>query len=359
MNSALRIALTIDPYVPVPPVTYGGIERVVAALIDELTRRGHQITLFAHPASRTPAAHIPYGTPPHQGVRARASELWQVGATLWSMRRQVDVVHSFGRLAALAPVLVDRSLPKIQSYQREIPWKGVARASRIGGASLSFTACSDAMWQGRVDLRHGQWSTVYNGVDVNVYDATESVSSDAPVMFLGRVERIKGAHTAIAIARQANRPLVIAGNVVDSEEGRRYFEQEIRPHLDGDRVRYVGPVDDHTKNRLLGDTAALLMPIEWEEPFGIVMVEAMACGAPVVGFRRGSVPEVVEEGLTGAIVDDIGGAVRALARVVQFGRRQVRARCTQRFSYPVIADAYEQLYRDAAERTIREWRRVG
>lgn len=358
MTVPLRIALTVDPYLPVPPVTYGGIERVAAALVEELTRRGHQVTLIAHPASRTPAVHIPYGVPPHCGLRARAKELWQVGAALWSKRREFDVVHSFGRLAALAPVLVDRSLPKVQSYQRAIPWTGVARATRVASPALTFTACSDAMWHGRADTRHGRWSTVYNGVDVNLYNATATVASDAPLIFLGRVEQIKGAHAAIQIARGANRRLIIAGNQVDSPEGRLYFYREIRPHIDGDRVSYVGPVDDQAKNHLLGSAAALLMPIGWDEPFGIVMAEAMACGTPVVGFRRGSVPEVVEEGLTGAIVDDVEGAVRAVPRACRFDRRQIRARCAQRFSYGVIADAYEAVYRDCVERCAGRLRRA-
>jgi glycosyltransferase involved in cell wall biosynthesis len=314
------------------------------------------VTLFAHPGSRTAAEHVPYGVPPHQGVRARATELWQVGAGLWSRRRQFDVVHSFGRLAALVPVLTDRTLPKIQSYQRAIPWGGVARAIRLAGDSLSFTACSAAMWNGRAGERHGAWSTVYNGVDLSLYSATDSVPCDAPLIFLGRIERIKGVHTAIDIARRAGRRLVIAGNQVDSAEGRAYFDQEVRPHLDANGVTYVGPVDDEAKNRWLGSAAALLMPIEWDEPFGIVMTEAMACGTPVLGFRRGSVPEVVEHGVTGFVVSDVCEAVQTLASVPQLDRRRVRARAAERFSYDVIADGYEHLYREAVERSRHEWR---
>jgi glycosyltransferase involved in cell wall biosynthesis len=350
VSTPLNIALTVDPYIPIPPVTYGGIERVLAALVEELTARGHQVTLFAHPDSHTAAQQVSYGAPPHHGRRARTAELWQLGSALWTRRRTFDVVHSFGRLAALLPVLTDRSLPKIQSYQREIPWRGVQRAVRVAGRSLTFTACSDAMWRDQPASPSTRWVTVYNGVDLKIYTPRPSVRDDAPLMFLGRLERIKGAHTAIEIARRANRPLVIAGNQVPSHEGRVYFEREILPHVDDRVVTYAGPVDDATKNRLLGAAAALLMPIEWEEPFGIVMVEAMACGTPVIGFARGSVPEVVEEGLTGAIVDDAEAAARAVARVCSLDRRGVRARCEQRFAYPVIADVYEQLYYEGIER---------
>ena len=358
MKAPLRIALTVDPYVPVPPVTYGGIERVIAALVDELTARGHQLTLLAHPESRTVAEQIPYGVPPHQGMRARATELCQAGFALWSRRRTFDIVHSFGRLAALFPILFDRSLAKVQSYQRQIPWDGVNRASRLAGASLAFTACSDAMWQESPVAEHTHWQTVYNGVDLKLYSATTGLASTAPLIFLGRIERIKGTHTAIEIARRANRPLVIAGNQVDSAEGRTYFEREVAPRIDGVQVTYVGPVDDAAKNRLLGEAAALLMPIEWEEPFGIVMAEAMACGTPVVGFARGSVPEVVEEGITGAVVSDVDSAAEAVGRVAHLDRARVRARCAERFGYAVIADAYEQLYFEGVERVRREWSRA-
>jgi glycosyltransferase involved in cell wall biosynthesis len=358
MTRPLRIAMTVDPYIPVPPATYGGFERVVAGLIKHMSARGHSVTLFAHPDSRTSAAHVPYGLPPHFGLRARATELWQVGSTLWRRRNAFDLVHSFGRLAALVPVLIDRTLPKVQSYGREIAWSGIARGVRLGGASLTFTACSDAMWVGRSQPQHGHWTTVYNGVDVDLYSATARVDSDAPLIFLGRLERIKGVHAAIAIARRAERTLIIAGNRVDSPDGRTYFEREIAPHLDGCKVRYVGPVDDGAKNRLLGSAAALLMPIEWDEPFGIVMVEAMACGTPVIGFRRGSVPEVVDEGITGLVVDDAASAGAAVARAVAMDRDAVRRRCAERFSYEVIADAYEQVYADALARIRSEWRQA-
>ena len=359
MKTRLRIALTVDPYIPVPPVTYGGFERVAAGLLDEFNRRGHHVTLYAHPDSRGAARHVPYGRPPHFGVRARATELWQVGADLWRHRREFDVIHSFGRLAALAPVLVDRSVPKIQSYGRAIAWPGIARGARLAGSSLTFTACSDAMWVGKTSSRHGRWATVYNGVDLRLYTPVASVDRDAPLVFLGRIERIKGPHTAIAIARRASRRVIIAGNRVESGDDRDFFEREIMPQIDGRSVIYAGPVNDEAKNRLLGSAAALLMPIDWEEPFGIVMVEAMACGTPVIGFRRGSVPEVVDHDVTGIVVSNVDEAAAAMEHASRLDRRRVRARCEQRFSYAVIADEYERLYREAIARSGARWQRAG
>jgi glycosyltransferase involved in cell wall biosynthesis len=344
----LRIAITVDPYYPVPPKLYGGIERVVDLLARRLVKRGHEVTLFAHPESQTEGRLIPYGSPPHFGARHRLAETWQVGATLWRHRREFDLIHSFGRLQALLPVLPLRWLPKVQSYQRAIPWRGVKTAARLAGASLWFTGCTASLYRDRP--RHGVyggcWRCVFNGVDTDKYEFVPRVPVDAPLVFLGRLEPIKGAHHAIRIARAAGRRLILAGNRVRTGPAAPYFEREIAGHVDGTRVVYAGTVDDVQKNRLLGAAAALLMPVEWEEPFGIVMAEALACGTPVIGFARGSVPEVVRDGVNGYLCSTVGEAVAAVGRLGRIGREAVRADCEARFGGDTIAEGYEQLYEE-------------
>lgn len=339
----LRIAITVDPYLPVPPDLYGGIERVVDFLVRGLVNRGHRVTLYAHPESKTLGINVPYGAPPHTGRWRRLKELWQLGSKLWLGRNQVDVIHSFGRLAALVPVLLDRRFPKVQSYQREVPWHGVRTAIRVAGPSISFTACSSSMYV-RHGVRRGKWRTVFNGVDLAKYDFVSRVDGHAPLAFLGRLEPIKGAHNAIAIARAANRRLMIAGNRVSSSDD--YFDREIAPFLDGERVVYVGAVDDKTKNKLLGSCAALLMPIEWEEPFGIVIAEAFACGTPVIGFAHGSVPEVVQDGISGFVCRDACEAAAAVGQLSTLDRVRVRRACEERFSSTVIVRQYENIYHE-------------
>ena len=349
----MRVLITADPYIPVPPVHYGGIERVIDLHVRELIRRGHDVTLIAHPDSRTAARLIPYGRPPHVGRLIRAQELLQVGAALWRLRREVDVVHSFGRLAALLPILPRRQLPKIQTYQRDgVPWPSVARAVRLAGSSLVFTGCSSSVYRRRPLDRGpgGEWRTIFNNVDMAMYTAQTSVVPDAPLVFLGRLDPIKGAHDAIAIARGAGRRLVIAGNRITEGPDVGYFDERIAPHVDGVRVRYVGPVDDAQKNQLLGEAAALLMPIGWEEPFGIVMAEACACGTPVIAFARGSVPEVVRDGVNGFACGSVDEAIAAVGSLDRIDRRAVRADCEARFAGSVIADAYESLYRELIDR---------
>jgi glycosyltransferase involved in cell wall biosynthesis len=349
----MKVLITADPYIPVPPVHYGGIERVIDVLVRELVSRGHDVTLVAHPESRTSARLMPYGEPPHIGYRIRAKELVQVGSAVWHERRDVDVVHSFGRLAALLPILPRRQLPKIQSYQRDgVPWPSVARAVRLAGSSLVFTGCSSSVYRQRSRDRGlgGEWRTIFNCVDVATYTPQRSVAADAPLVFLGRLDPIKGAHDAIAIARGAGRRLVIAGNRVTQGPDAGYFEDQIAPHLDDVRVRYVGPVDDAQKNQLLGEAAALLMPIGWEEPFGIVMAEACACGTPVIAFARGSVAEVVRDGVNGFACGSVDEAIAAVGSLDRLDRRTVRADCEARFAGSVIAGAYESLYRELIDR---------
>jgi glycosyltransferase involved in cell wall biosynthesis len=342
----MRIAVTVDPYLPVPPKHYGGIERVVDFLVKGLVGRGHQVTLFAHPESQTPATLVAYGSPPHFGWRHRGSELWQVGAKLCSLQSELDVVHSFGRLAALLPVLPVRRLLKVQSYQRNVlPRSGIRRAFRLAGDRLAFTACATHMYAR--EALPGRWTTVFNGVDPEKYDFVPRVPPNAPLVFLGRIERLKGTHSAIAIARASGRELIIAGNVVRSGPDSDYFDDEIAPALDSDRIRYAGPVDDGQKNTLLGGAAALLMPIEWDEPFGIVMIEAMACGTPVIAFARGSVPEVVRDGVNGFVCGGVDDAVVAVGRLAGIDRACVREDAMRRFSADVIVDRYERLYRES------------
>lgn len=351
----LRLVITADPYIPVPPRLYGGIERIVDLIVRGMVARGHHVTLIAHPDSTSPAATlVPYGVPPHMTPSARGRELWQVGSALAGVSRSVDLVHSFGRLAALLPILPLRRLPKVQSYQRMIvAWRGVRRAAQVGGRSLAFTACSTSVYGPARDAGRaaGDWHTIFNAVNTSRFTPQYSLPADAPLMFLGRVERQKGPHHAIAIAKAAGRRLVIAGNVEPSDEA--FFRAEVQPVVDGDRVTYAGPVDDVAKNVLLGRAAALLMPIECQEAFGIVMAEAMACGTPVIGFPEGSVPEVIHDGVTGFVARGIDAAVAAVGRLPGLDRSAVRRECEARFEETSIVSQYEDLYRLMIDRVRR------
>jgi glycosyltransferase involved in cell wall biosynthesis len=336
----MRVAITADPTIPVPPELYGGIERIIDMLVRGLLRRGHEVTLFAHEDSEVPCRLVPY-----RGTDAQ-SVVDTFRNTLTVSRLAVarpDVIHSFGRLAYLAPVL-PLKIPKIMSYQRDpTPTRVRFAMGMARNGSLIFTGCSDHITE--TLRRHAPAHTVYNGVPLDKYEFQASVAEDAPLVFLGRIAPIKGTHTAVEVARRAGRRLVIAGNVPDDQQA--FFREHVEPHL-GDRIQYVGPVDDEEKSDLLGRAAAFLMPIEWEEPFGIVMAEALACGTPVIGTRRGAVPEVVTHGSTGFVCDTVDDMVTAVQNIGQLSRSTCRERCEQCFSGRAIVDDYEALYRQHA-----------
>lgn len=337
----MKIAITADPMLPIPPALYGGIERIIDMLVRGLVARGHDVLLFAHADSKVPCRLVPYGG---KSPRAAMDVLRNTISVSRLLVERPDVVHSFGRLAYLTPLLGAR-IPKIMSYQREPSLRGIGRAASIARrGTLAFTGCSSYIARQIEPLAPS--FAIHNGVVVGRYTPRHQVPVDAPLVFLGRIEAIKGAHVAVDVARQTGRRLVLAGNVPEGREGRRYFETRIAPAVDGDRIRYVGPVDDVAKNDLLGRAAALLMPVEWNEPFGIVMTEALACGTPVIGFARGAVPEVVRDGVNGFLCADPAAMSECIARLDKIDRRACRADCETRFSDTVIVDAYERLYRD-------------
>lgn len=335
----MRIALTADPELPVPPKLYGGIERIVDMLARGLVARGHDVTLFAHPESASAGRLVPW--PGASSVSAADSLRNAATLAQWLMRNRIDIVHSFSRIAYLTPIL-PMKLPKLMTYQREISPRTVRLGYRLSRGTLAFTAISGWMMQ---NVKHiGRWTMVPNGVPLDAYEFRPAVSPDAPLVFLGRIEEIKGPHLAIEIARRTNRRLIIAGNIPD--EKRSWVESHVLAQVDGNRVQYIGPVDDRQKNDLLGNAAAFLMPILWEEPFGIVMAEALACGTPVLGLARGAVPEVIEHGVTGFVEHDINGLVAAIDRVHSLDRGACRARVEALYSNTAVVSAYEAHYQE-------------
>jgi glycosyltransferase involved in cell wall biosynthesis len=336
----MRIALTADPELPVPPELYGGIERIIDTLVRGLIARGHEVTLFAHPASQTPCDLVPYVALNGNSKKALLDNLRLVSTRI--PKGEYDLVHSFGRLAYLLPILPS-SLPKLMSYQRSITPRSVFWSERLARGSLHFAGCSKRLIKDFAGREN--WHVVYNGVPLSTYAFQRSVNAEAPLVFLGRIEEIKGPQMAIEIARQTGRRLVLAGNVPNEPKHRAFFENEIAPHIDGRQVEYAGPVNNEQKNKLLGEAAALLMPILWEEPFGIVMAEALACGTPVIGLRRGSVPEVVEDGVNGFVCDSIDDMVVAVGRLTEVDRQVCRDVMEEKFSDRAMTDSYEELYR--------------
>jgi glycosyltransferase involved in cell wall biosynthesis len=254
-------------------------------------------------------------------------------------------VNSFSRLAYLVPIL-PLPVPKLMSYHREISLRTTQLAHKRSRGTLEFTAIAQHLIAQRP--LPGYWHHMPNGLVLSAYEYCSVVPPDAPLVFLGRVEEIKGAHLAIEVAQRTGCKLILAGNV-PPEHG-SWFEARIAPHLDGHRIRYAGPVDDAQKSALLGGAGALLMPVLWEEPFGLVMIEAMACGTPVVGLRRGGVPEVVADGETGFVVDTAAEMAAAVARLPAISRAACRARVERLYSDRTATDRCLEIYAELIRR---------
>lgn len=337
----MRLLLTCDPLIPVPPVGYGGIERIVDSLIRFYRAAGHEVALLAHADSTAPVdAQFTWAD----------SRIAGVGPTLrnaLALRRAVrtfrpDVVHSFSRLGYLLPTLATNQ-PVLMSYQRHTGGRQLALAARLGGRTLRFTGCSDFIC-GMGRPQGGHWTAVPNFVELEKFTFVPRVAADAPLVFLSRVDDIKGPDLAIAIARRAGRRLLIAGNHATSGPQAEFFRREVEPHLGRDGVEWVGEVDDVRKNDVLGRAAAMIVPIRWNEPFGIVFPEALACGTPVITCARGALPEIVQPGRTGFFITGLDDGVDAVRRLPELDRAACRRDVEERFSLATVAPRYLELY---------------
>ena len=333
----LRVALISTPFVSVPPKGYGGTELVVADLAKALRARGAEIVVYATGGSDLPGVEIRSYFPAPQWPPDRDIE--RVHAT-WSLRdaardpRGFDVVHvhspSAVEMARLSPFPVLCTLhhdhePELSDLYRRTPEVRLVAISR--SQARRETAPIAAV--------------VHHGLDPGRYRPMED---QGYLLFLGRYDRVKGVAQAIEVAARAKLPLVMAGEPHERE----YYDSEVRPLIEKHRVLEVGPVGGNRKAALMARARALLFPIQWEEPFGLVMIEAMLSGVPVLGAARGAVPEIVEDGITGVICDDATEMVAA-ARVADklFNRERIRKLAEQRWSATRMAEDYLTVYRAA------------
>jgi glycosyltransferase involved in cell wall biosynthesis len=265
-----------------------------------------------------------------------------------------DVVHSFSRIAYLLPHLRGR-VPLIMSFQREPTHRTVGLAVRLAAPGrLTFTGCSDYIAR-RGRPAGGEWHGIPNFADTEGLTlGSPSVPDDAPLVFLSRVEEIKGAHWAIEIARRTGRRLIIAGNHSDRDDPEgRFWREKIAPEIGKGGVEYVGPVDDVQKNALLGGARAMVVPIQWDEPFGIVFAESLACGAPVISCPRGALPEIVRPGVDGFLIKSIEEGCEAVERVGALDRAECRRRAVDHFSADAVVARYIDLYSKVRARLAR------
>jgi glycosyltransferase involved in cell wall biosynthesis len=341
----MKVALLAPVWFPVPPTGYGGIEWVVSLLADGLVDAGHEVTLFASGDSRTKAelAFI-YEVAPSAEIGTSQVEIRHALAC-FERAGEFDVIHDHSGppAAAIAGAVATPTLHTVHGPLLGEPgdlYEQVARvAPRTRLVSLSMNQRAphpDLPWLANVP----------NALDFSVYPA-EPHRGDY-LLFLGRMSPEKGAHRAIAVAIEAGLPLKIAGKRREPAE-QQYFHELVEPHLREGRIEYLGEVTHGEKVELLQDARATLFPIDWEEPFGLVMIESMACGTPVVATRRGSVPEVVEEGRTGVIVDDYADMAAAIEAADALDPVDLRRAAEERFARTRMVDEYVTAYERAID----------
>jgi len=338
----MRIALIASPFIPVPPVRYGGTELFVAHLAEGLRQMGHDVVVYANGESTVQAELRWYYRhtmwPP---VGDFGETLKEITHTAWAIRdasHTCDVIHlnnTFG-------------LP----YSHFVKTPFVCTIHHPHEKVLTEFYCQFPEAQYVTISRHSQQfemmpnvRTIHHGIDVAKYCFTSK--KEIYFSFLGRIVPVKGAHAAIEIAERTGIPLKIAGEV--QPIFRDYFEREIAPKIDGKFIEYVGEADFATKNELLTNSLALLFPIEWDEPFGLTMIEAMACGTPVLALSRGSVPEVVRNGVSGFACSSLSEMVDKVPDLAKLSPSIIRQYTQEHFSVKKMANAYVQLYSEITQ----------
>ena len=346
-KAPLRIAMLAPPWIPVPAPAYGGIEEVVRLLTAGLADRGHHVTLFAPPGSDSCAEVVEVLEEPHpddiQRAQFEADHVARAFAHIDDAAERgtpFDVIHDHVGHTALA--MADRvSAPVVHTLHGPFD-EDATRFYSQHGHKAQIVAISRAQLDS-APPEMGGGSVVHNPIDCAEWPFR--ADKEDLLLWIGRMSPDKGPHRAIAAARAAGVPLVLAGPVQPGQE--QFFADEVEPHVGRDGIEYFGEADSKAKRDLYGRARGLLMPIRWPEPFGLVMVEALACGTPVIAFPEGSAPEIVQHGETGFVVEDEEAMAAAVKDLDAIDPEACRRACQERFGVPAVVGAYEDVYRAA------------
>lgn len=348
MTRPLRIALVAPLFESVPPKAYGGTERIVATLANELTWAGHEVTLFATADSVVDAELVPCRSRPIGVGQSDTTEAADHIMAFLEVRKRLadfDIVHFHTRFSHF-PFFTDIAARSVTTCHNRVDLPTLSGFYRCFDA-FPLIAVSDSQ---RRSQPEANWrATIHHGLPHDAFPPPSGTSREGDyLLFLGRICPEKGIRDAIHIARDAGRSLKIAARINDLD--RDYYHNSVAHMIDGRQIEFLGEVDHREKIRLLRNAQGLLFPIGWPEPFGLVMIEAMACGTPVIAYPSGSVPEVIEDGRTGFVVGSRSAAVEAVDKLDSLDRSVIRTEFEARFSAERMARDHIALYRRLADR---------
>lgn len=324
----------------VPPKKYGGTERVISALTEELVHRGHEITLFASGDSLTSANLVsvyprslraaripdPYGLSPQN--------LLNLGLA-YQRQDEFDIIHDHNWLISLPTANLSRT-PVVMTIHSAFDINNRHLFETLN--NVNFVTISKAQAVPLPNLNYA--GNVYNGLNMETYPF--SAEHDGYLLWVGRISMEKGTHYAIDVAQYLNLPLILAAKLDPADE--TYFKEYVKPRL-SEQIRWVGEVNEEERNKLMSRAMCFLHPVTWREPFGLTLIEAMACGSPVVAFKRGSSREIVKNGKTGYVVEDVDEMVLAVSNIDKINREDCRRHALENFNVNKMADGYEKIYK--------------
>jgi glycosyltransferase involved in cell wall biosynthesis len=346
----MKIAQVAPLYEAVPPKLYGGTERIVSCLTEALVDLGHAVTLFTSGDAKSRADVVSVRD---QAIRLDRAPLKSDVAAHLTMMSEVrkrmnafDLIHFHTDLIHL-PFFESIAGRTVTTLHGRLDIKDLAEAYRRW-SQYPLVSISDSQRRPLPDVRWAQ--TVHHGVDGRLFAPPQNARGDY-LAFLGRISPEKRVDRAVEIAKAAGMPLRIAAKIETLDE---HYYEKVKPMLDDPGVEFVGEIGDDQKSDFLGNAAALLFPIDWPEPFGLVMIEAMACGTPVIAWNNGSVPEVIDDGITGFIIASIEEAVDGVARAAHLPRDKIRDVFEERFSATTMAQNYVRLYETLLARDGRQ-----
>jgi glycosyltransferase involved in cell wall biosynthesis len=345
----MKIAQVAPLWERVPPPTYGGIELVVSHLTDELVRRGHDVTLFASGDSQTLAkleAVCPFALRLDPNLKDYSAYETLELSQVYQRAAEFDIIHSHIGVPALLSANFVQT-PTVHTLHGS--FNSENKSVFTHHCKQSYVSISNA--QRQLDLNYV--STVYNGIDPINYPFIAQPQSETPYLaFLGRFSPEKGPQHAIAIAKKTGWHLKMAGkvDVVDNS----FFESEIAPHIDGKQIEYLGEIDNAKKSELLGNATVALFPIAWQEPFGLVMIESMATGTPVIAMNMGSVPEVIAQGETGFVCSSYEEMATMIPYALKLNRHNCRKYVEDNFSIIEMVNGYEKVYREIIQNRVHQ-----